>query len=186
MTLNIELLVKPQACEMAPDFQENELASAEIGELVDSIATILGSTGRTVTSVESCTGGGIAYSLTSIPGSSQWFERSFVTYSNNAKQEMVGVTESLLEKFGAVSVEVAEAMALGGRAAAKADYAVSVSGVAGPGGGTESKPVGTVCFAWALPNGRVVSLEQLFDGDRCAIRTQSIEFALMRLLKHIN
>ena len=110
-----------------------------------------------ITTAESCTGGLIASYLTALSGSSAWFERGFVTYSNIAKQEMLGVSESLIEKHGAVSIEVAEAMAVGALNHSHANVSLSVTGIAGPGGGSTLKPVGTACFAWAIrsPNSAV-------------------------------
>ena len=137
---------------------------------------------RSVATVESCTGGGIARMITAVPGSSQWFERGFVTYSNAAKVEMVGVERELIESHGAVSLEVAVAMAEGGIRFSHADYCIAVTGVAGPEGGTEQKPVGTVCFAWAGTEQKPVSEQNHFDGDRHAIREQSVAHALTRLL----
>jgi nicotinamide-nucleotide amidase len=158
-------------------------ADMNLLELVSSIGKILTETGQTVTTVESCTGGGIAYSLTAIPGSSNWFNRGFVTYSNSAKTQMVDVPEKLLEQYGAVSNEVAESMATGGLHRAGASYAVSVTGIAGPGGGTADKPVGSVCFGWAGPGNLVQSEKIVFPGDRQEIRSRSIEFSLSRLIE---
>ena len=152
-------------------------------KLVSTIGKILTESGQTVTTVESCTGGGIANLLTAIPGSSNWFDRGFVTYSNSAKTQMVGVPEKLLEQYGAVSNEVAESMATGGLNHAGASYALSVTGIAGPGGGTADKPVGTVCFGWAGPENLVQSEKILFPGDRQEIRSQSIEYSLSRLIE---
>ena len=132
---------------------------------------------------ESCTAGGIAYAITQVPGSSAWFDRGFVCYSNDAKHELLDVPEDMLERHGAVSEPVAEALARGALAASHAHIAVSVTGIAVPGGGSPGKPVGTVCFGWALQAGDqpepvvVVSTRQ-FDGDRAAVRTQSIVAAL--------
>ena len=132
---------------------------------------------------ESCTAGGIAYAITQVPGSSAWFDRGFVCYSNDAKHELLDVPEDVLERHGAVSEPVAAALARGALAASHAHIAVSVTGIAGPGGGSPGKPVGTVCFGWALQGGDqaepvvVVSTRQ-FDGDRAAVRTQSIVAAL--------
>ncbi len=131
---------------------------------------------------ESCTAGGIAYAVTQVPGSSAWFERGFVCYSNDAKHELLGVPEEVLERHGAVSEPVAEALARGALAASHAQFAVSVTGIAGPDGGSPGKPVGTVCFGWALQAGDtepvVVVSTRRFDGDRAAVRTQSIVVAL--------
>lgn len=135
----------------------------------------------TVTCAESCTGGWIAKVFTDISGSSAWFERGFVTYSNEAKRELVGVSAGSLAQYGAVSEAVVQEMAQGARLAARADYAVSVSGIAGPDGGSADKPVGTVWFGFAGPGGVVVAKRQQFQGDREAVRRQSVAFALQTL-----
>lgn len=135
----------------------------------------------TITAAESCTGGWIAKVFTDISGSSAWFERSFVTYSNDAKQQMVGVQASTLVQFGAVSEQTVREMAVGASKAAAAEYAIAVSGIAGPDGGTSDKPVGTVWFGFAGPEGRVVAQCQRFDGDRDAVRRQSVGWALQTL-----
>jgi nicotinamide-nucleotide amidase len=137
---------------------------------------------------ESCTAGGVAYAVTQVAGSSAWFDRGYVTYSNESKQKLLGVTPAYLRDFGAVSEPVARAMALGALSQSHAQIAVSVTGIAGPGGATETKPVGTVCFAWgirrddnALP--WVRTAQRHFDGDRAAVRTQSIVAALEGLIE---
>ena len=132
---------------------------------------------------ESCTAGGIAYAVTQVPGSSAWFDRGFVCYSNDAKHELLGVPEDLLERHGAVSEPVAEALARGALAASHAQLAISVTGIAGPGGGSPGKPVGMVCFGWAVQGAAqaepvVVIGTRRFDGDRAAVRSQSIVAAL--------
>jgi len=127
---------------------------------------------------ESCTGGGIAHAITAIAGSSEVFDRGFVTYSDDAKTEMLGVDVATLGHHGAVSEAVALAMADGALRASRADVAVAVTGIAGPGGGSAQKPVGTVCFAWATLEGvRQVRTVRL-DGDRAAVRAQSVAIAL--------
>jgi nicotinamide-nucleotide amidase len=135
--------------------------------------------------VESCTGGGLAYQLTSVPGSSEWFERGFVTYSNLAKTQMVGVRLLTLSSFGAVSEETAAEMAEGARHFSDAQMSVSITGIAGPGGGTKEKPVGTVCFAWAGQQFETVVITKHFKGSRNRIRKLSIEFALEGLYKRL-
>ena len=129
---------------------------------------------------ESCTGGLIAGACTDLPGSSEWFERGFVTYSNEAKTELLGVDASLISAHGAVSEPVAGAMALGALLRSRAQVAVAVTGIAGPTGGSADKPVGTVWFGWALP-GRVVTETKMFDGDRAAVRAATVAHALARL-----
>lgn len=134
-----------------------------------------------VTTAESCTGGGIAEAITRIPGSSAWFEAGYVTYSNAQKTRQLQVPEALFSQVGAVSQEVVEAMVRGARAASGARFAVAVSGVAGPDGGSPAKPVGTVWLAWA--DGELVSSEcRHFDGDRENVRRQTVIAALEGLL----
>ena len=130
---------------------------------------------------ESCTGGMIAAACTDLAGSSLWFERGFVSYSNASKTELLGVDAALIARHGAVSEEVARAMVRGAIAHSRAQAAVAVTGVAGPGGGSAAKPVGTVWFAWATPTG-VVSELRCFDGDRAAVRTATVQHALRRLV----
>jgi nicotinamide-nucleotide amidase len=132
---------------------------------------------------ESCTGGWAAQAMTAIGGSSEWFERGFVTYSNAAKQEMLGVSEKTIENHGAVSEETAREMALGAIARSKASISLSITGVAGPTGGSDAKPVGTVCFAWAREGGAVRSETRRFAGDREAVRRQSVVRALEGVLE---
>lgn len=129
---------------------------------------------------ESCTGGLISAACTDLAGSSNWFERGFVTYSNEAKTELLGVDAALIARHGAVSEEVARAMAQGALAHAHAQAAVAVTGVAGPSGGSAAKPVGTVWFGWATPAG-VVSERRCFAGDRAAVRAATVQHALQRL-----
>jgi nicotinamide-nucleotide amidase len=131
---------------------------------------------------ESCTGGGLAEVMTSLPGSSRWFERGFVTYSNVAKQEMLGVSLEILQMYGAVSEQTAVAMAQGALDHSHAHVSVAITGIAGPDGGTESKPVGTVCFAWSRGPGTTVSATTVFKGDRRSIREQSVLMAIQGLL----
>lgn len=130
---------------------------------------------------ESCTGGMISAACTDLAGSSVWFERGFVTYSNDAKQELLGVEARLLRRAGAVCEGVARAMAVGALAHSHAQVAVSVTGVAGPTGGSPAKPVGTVWFGFALP-GQVVTEKCLFPGDRAAVRAATVRHALTRLV----
>jgi nicotinamide-nucleotide amidase len=142
--------------------------------------------GRRIVTVESCTGGFIAKSITDIAGSSQWFEEGFVTYGNDAKRRRLGVLRSLLEAKGAVSREVARAMAEGALARTDANLIVAVTGIAGPSGAAPGKPVGTVFLAWArrLPNGRVTiaCVRKQFRGDRDAVRRKTVRLALQGLL----
>ncbi|HEY1857694.1 CinA family protein [Acidocella sp.] len=135
----------------------------------------------TVATAESCTGGMVAASITSVPGSSAVLDRGFVTYSNAAKTELVGVPAALIDSVGAVSEAVARLMAQGAKQRAGVDLAVSVTGVAGPDGGSPEKPVGTVWFGLATADGQVFTHHRLFPGDRQAIRTASTLFALQLL-----
>lgn len=137
-----------------------------------------------VTTAESCTGGWIAKVLTDIAGSSAWFQRGFVTYSNDAKQQMIGVTEASLMQFGAVSEQVVQEMAQGALRGAGAQFAISVSGIAGPDGGSDEKPVGTVWFGFASASGEVLTLVRRFSGDREAVRRQATAWALQTLHDH--
>lgn len=132
-------------------------------------------------SAESCTGGLIAAACTDLSGSSAWFERGFVTYSNEAKTELLGVEARLIEREGAVSEAVARAMVLGALAHSHAQVAVAVTGVAGPSGGSAAKPVGTVCFGFAAAD-QVHTEQHHFDGDRAAVRAASVQHALRRLV----
>jgi nicotinamide-nucleotide amidase len=138
----------------------------------------------TVTTAESCTGGGIAFALTSVSGSSDWFNQAEVTYSNESKASLISVSDFSLSNFGAVSEQVAAEMALGAALKGKADFAVATTGLAGPGGGSDEKPVGTVCFGWCC-EGRVETERLNFKGDRHQIRMQTIEYALKGLLQRL-
>jgi nicotinamide-nucleotide amidase len=131
---------------------------------------------------ESCTGGGVAYQVTEIAGSSDWFDRGFVTYSNLAKIEMLGIPQSLLDTYGAVSEQTAHAMAEGALSHSQAQVSLAITGIAGPGGGSATKPVGTVWFGWAGINIDTHTTVKLFKGNRSEIRAQSIQFALDYLL----
>jgi nicotinamide-nucleotide amidase len=138
--------------------------------------------GRTLALAESCTGGWIAKCCTDLSGSSAWFEAGYVTYSNRAKSEALGVRTASLQRHGAVSEIVAAEMARGARDAAHADWAISVTGVAGPDGGTPDKPVGTVCFGWVGPDDEPETETCLFAGDRDEVRRQTVAHALDGLL----
>jgi nicotinamide-nucleotide amidase len=151
---------------------------AELLSLAASLARTLTQAGLSLATAESCTGGGLAGVLTAIPGSSLWFERGFVSYSNLAKAEMLGVKAETLADHGAVSEPTARAMAEGALAHSHADLALAITGIAGPGGGTEAKPVGTVCFAWARRKGDTRSTTLHFPGDRAAVRRQSMAAAI--------
>jgi len=159
-----------------------------IDEDLFALATELGRTalakGALIATAESCTGGLIAGVITAVAGSSDWFERGFVTYSNAAKIEELGVPVDAIDRFGAVSEPVALAMAQGALRASRARWATAVTGIAGPTGGSAEKPVGTVCFAWAGPS--VDHAERrLLAGDRAAIRRESVRLALQGLIDRL-
>ena len=157
----------------------------ELENLSETLGQRLLARGEWLTAAESCTGGWLAQSVTAIAGSSGWFERGFVTYSNAAKREMLGVPETTLERHGAVSEATARAMAQGALAHSHADWAVAITGIAGPGGGTAEKPVGTVCFAWARKGAGCEAQTVHFTGEREAVREQSVRHALNGLLARI-
>jgi len=154
----------------------------ELETLARSLGAALLARGQTVASAESCTGGWIGKALTDVPGSSGWFGWGFVTYANEAKAGALGVSEQTLVEHGAVSEPVVVAMAKGAREQSGAEFSVAVSGVAGPGGGTADKPVGTVWFAWAGPDTLQAQCRQ-FSGDREAVRRQTVAHGLKELLK---
>lgn len=140
--------------------------------------------GLKVVTAESCTGGGVGEAVTRTPGSSAWYDRGFVTYSNHAKAELLGVKAETLGNHGAVSEAVALEMAKGALQQSDADLAVAVTGVAGPDGGTSSKPVGLVWFAWVSLGGAPRTASEVFAGDRAAIRAQAVARALRGLVEH--
>lgn len=155
---------------------------SRLTDLAAKLGDMLEQQSAQVSTAESCTGGGIAEAITRIPGSSAWFEAGFVTYSNVQKIRQLQVPASLFSEVGAVSREVVEAMVLGAQKASGARFAVAVSGVAGPGGGSPEKPVGTVWLAWGNGDERFARRFQ-FKGDRQAVREQSVEAALVGLLR---
>ncbi len=159
----------------------NEATEAALQDLADVLGVSLLSGGLVLATAESCTGGWVAQAVTAIAGSSAWFDRGFVTYSNEAKQELLGVPLATLETHGAVSGETAAAMVRGVLTHSRADLAVSITGVAGPSGGSVAKPVGTVWFGFARRDGTVHTRKCLFAGDRKAIRARAVDFALRAL-----
>jgi nicotinamide-nucleotide amidase len=150
----------------------------ELFELAQQLGRLLKSNEKKIAIAESCTGGWIAQIITEVPGSSAWFDRGFVTYSNAAKMQMLGVKPETLEKYGAVSAQTATEMVNGALAHSDADCAISVTGIAGPDGGTEQKPVGTVFIAWAYKNEDVKVVHRKLTGDRHQIRRQTVKIAL--------
>ena len=165
---------------MTDPLLNSELAKPELTGLVADLAEILQKKHWLMAAAESCTGGMISAACTDLAGSSNWFERGFVSYSNEAKTELLGVDAALIARHGAVSEEVVRAMVQGAIAHSRARVAVAVTGVAGPGGGSTAKPVGTVWFGWATPAG-VVSEMRRFEGDRAAVRRATVHYALQGL-----
>ena len=157
----------------------------EITTLAQRVGHALAARGWTLATAESCTGGWVAQAVTAVAGSSAWFERGFVTYSNDAKREMLGVPGATLDRHGAVSEAMALAMAGGALAHSRAQIAVAITGVAGPSGGTADKPVGMVCFGWALAGGGADAGTVDFAGDRTAVRRQSVVHALQGVLARL-
>ncbi len=157
-----------------------------VASLAEQVGAALKAQGMMLATAESCTGGGIAEAITDISGSSSWFERGFVTYANAAKIEMLGVRQATLEAHGAVSEATVREMAAGALEHSHADIALAVSGIAGPTGGTPEKPVGTVWFGWALRDGEVQARLHHLNGDRAAVREQSVQIALHGVLNLLN
>ena len=162
--------------------QSAPTTQAQTAQIVQELAAVLTQRGWRLATAESCTGGLIAAACTDLAGSSAWFERGFVTYSNAAKTELLGVPADLIATHGAVSEPVAHAMAAGAVAHARAQVSVAVTGVAGPSGGSADKPVGTVWFGWHLPDHTETDCRR-FAGDRAAVRAQTVAHALARLLE---
>ena len=173
----------------SPSIASTSLDSADLQELSSAVATAFSQRGWTLAVAESCTGGLLAASLTDLAGSSQWFERGYVTYSNAAKVSCLEVSPLLIEAEGAVSEAVARAMVLGAQLSSGVTAAISITGIAGPGGGTAEKPVGTVCFGWALEradaSNQIRTTTAHFVGDRQSVRQQAVVFALRGLLQSI-
>ncbi len=155
----------------------------ELQTLAQELAGYMLEQGLVLATAESCTGGWISKCVTDIPGSSAWLDRGFVTYTNAAKQDMLAVAGATLEQYGAVSEATVTEMALGALANSLANVAVAVSGIAGPGGGTPDKPVGTVYFAWAIDGHDPVTRRELFPGNREEVRRQTVRLALSELIR---
>jgi len=151
----------------------------EIARVLSKQASVVGAS---IVTAESCTGGWVAKTVTDIPGSSAWFDRGFVTYTNESKQEMLGVQAATLETYGAVSEQTVDEMAQGALNNSKGSIAVAISGIAGPGGAMPDKPVGTVCFAWAQKSGDLRVCREQFSGDRDQVRRQAVVYALSGIL----
>lgn len=154
-----------------------------LDDLVKSVGDRLKQSRVMLATAESCTGGWVGEAITSVPGTSHWYDRGFITYSNAAKREMLGVSTDTLSRFGAVSEQTARAMAEGALTHSRARVTLAITGIAGPDGGTEDKPVGFVCFAWAGHQRDTVSECLKFDGDRRQVRAQSVQHALEGILR---
>lgn len=168
----------------SPTSDELVTDQSEITRLAERLGAALRVSGLQVATAESCTAGGIAEAITRVAGSSRWFGQGWVTYSNAAKATQLGVDAGLLAKHGAVSDAVVRAMAEGARTRAGSDWAVAVSGIAGPDGGSPEKPVGLVWLAWAGPAG-TTSEARVFPGDRAGVRLQTVHHALAGLFSRI-
>ncbi|MDP2785406.1 MAG: CinA family protein [Sulfurimicrobium sp.] len=151
-------------------------------QLAKETGLALKARGWMLATAESCTGGWVGEIVTAVPGSSAWYDRGFITYTNVSKQEMLGVQAQTLQQSGAVSEETVREMASGTLLHSQANITLAISGVAGPGGGSPGKPVGTVCFAWAVRNGVLKSERYIFDGDRYSVRHQAVEHGLRGVL----
>lgn len=158
---------------------------ALLAELSQQLGRALSARGLTLATAESCTGGWVAEVVTDTAGSSGWFERGFITYSNQAKADMLGVRTDTLARFGAVSEETAREMAAGAIMNSGADWAISITGIAGPGGGSSVKPVGTVCFGWCRRGGTPGSETRGFSGARRDVRQQAVVHAIEGLLQRL-
>jgi len=158
------------------------MITQDIYELAVQVGANLSERKLKLVTIESCTGGLLAGAITDVAGSSAYFERGFVTYSNEAKMELVAVDPAILQQYGAVSAEVATAMVVGGLQNSRAQVGMAITGIAGPEGGTLLKPVGTVYFAWKVLDGPVVVAHKVFFGTREEVRWQAVEFALHSLI----
>jgi len=157
----------------------------EIQQLAERVGDRLNTLRFRLATAESCTGGGFSYLLTTVPGSSSWFERGFITYSNTSKIEMLGIDESTINAYGAVSAQTAQKMAEGALKHSEAEVSVAITGIAGPEGGTSQKPVGTIWIAFASVQQKTESFSYHFTGNRDSIREQTIKQALEKLLEYI-
>ena len=159
------------------------VSNEELLDMAKTLGHMLQEKGWMVTTAESCTGGWLAEVITAVPGSSAWFDRGFITYSNQSKQDMLAVGTATLEAHGAVSEETVQEMAAGALKNSRAQISASISGIAGPGGGTRQKPVGMVCNGWALADGTVLSSTCRLSGDREEIRSRAVAAALRGLIE---
>lgn len=157
----------------------------ELYDLAERVGLALKGAGLVLATAESCTGGWVGQAVTMVPGSSDWYDRGFIVYTNGAKRELLGVAPETLESFGAVSEPTVREMGQGTLDHSHAQVAVAVSGIAGPGGGSADKPAGTVCLAWVRIDGTIWSETRHFEGDRDAVRRQSVIRALEALLEFL-
>lgn len=156
-----------------------------LSQLAEQVGAALKTRGMMLASAESCTGGWVGEAVTSVAGSSQWYDRGFITYTNESKQEMLGVSANTLSEFGAVSEQTVREMAAGALKHSWAHVTLAISGIAGPGGATPGKPLGMVCIAWARRNGIASAQTFQFQGDRTEVRRQAVFAALRGLLQII-
>lgn len=154
----------------------------ELDQLAAQVGAALKARGWMLATAESCTGGWVGQAVTSVAGSSHWYDRGFITYTNESKQEMLGVSPQTLAEYGAVSEQTVNEMAAGALKHSRADIALAISGIAGPGGAVPGKPVGTVCMAWATRGGAGHAQTFRFQGDRAAVRQQAVAAALRGVL----
>ena len=157
----------------------------DLTQLAEQVGAALKSRGLTLATAESCTGGWVGEVVTSVAGSSHWYDRGFITYTNESKQEMLDVSAQTLAEYGAVSEQTVREMAAGALKHSRAHITLAISGIAGPGGGTADKPVGTVCIAWVALTGVGLSQVFYFQGDRSAVRRQAVVAALQGALRMI-
>lgn len=161
----------------------NTTQSHELQRLSEQVGAALKARGWMLASAESCTGGWVGEAVTAVPGSSHWYDRGFITYTNEAKQEMLGVASETLARFGAVSEETVREMVSGVLTHSRAQVALAISGIAGPGGATPQKPVGMVCLAWGVKDGPIRVQTRHFSGDRQQVRAQAVAAALQGVLE---
>ena len=154
------------------------ISDQKLSLLADGLGNLLMERGIMLVSAESCTGGWIGQTITAIAGSSKWYDRGFITYSNSSKQEMLGVDERSLQIFGAVSEQIASEMASGAILNSHAHVSIALTGIAGPGGSTEGKPVGMICHGWAIKDGLARNAVCFLEGDREAVRRQAVAISL--------
>lgn len=162
------------------------ISSPYLYQLAEEVGRALKARGLMLATAESCTGGWVGEIITAVPGSSHWFERGFITYTNLAKQEMLGVSALTLSRFGAVSEAAVREMAAGALKNSHAQVSLAISGIAGPGGGSPDKPVGMVCLAWGLADGSISSETRHFEGDRQAVRGEAVKAALQGILSRLS